>query len=222
MILSYLTHKKWQFDSAGMKILATKSPVAYRDLVQGFQGKKQTIICSSDDYETLEISKMFNFVGDPLLSGDIMTKYMCHIIESYVTNLDEKNRNKILTAFHNLESTLQDSLLLKDLPLEINFDEDLKKLLKMVGLHLDHKMLLEPYDIIEMVLKVLEICNLKTIPVMCNVANYLDSQQLNELSKLVRQMNLILVLIEFTDSNFKFIPENAQFYYIDEDLVDWY
>jgi CRISPR type II-A-associated protein Csn2 len=139
-----------------------------------------------------------------------------------VTNLDEKNRNKILTAFHNLESTLQDSLLLEDLPLEINFDEDLKKLLKMVGLHLDHKMLLEPYDIIEMVLKVLEICNLKTIPVMCNVANYLDSQQLNELSKLVRQMNLILVLIEFTDSNFKFIPENAQFYYIDEDLVDWY
>lgn len=222
MILSYLTHKQVKLEDPGLKIIATKSSIAYRDLVQGFQQVRPTIICSDDHYNELEIGKAFDFVGDVLLTKDVINKYSSHIFKSFIQNLDEENRNKIMVAYHKLESLLQDSLLLEDLPLEIDFNEDLEKLLKLENLHLDSKLMEEPYAIIESILKIHQLCKLGSIPVICNVANYLNSQQLDELSELVNQLNMKLLLIEFTDKDFLIVPKNAEFYYIDEDLVDWY
>ncbi|MDF7672719.1 type II-A CRISPR-associated protein Csn2 [Lactobacillus sp. ESL0701] len=222
MILSYLTHKKWTFKDNGLTILATQSPIVFQDLIQSFQGNKKMLICTDDSYQSLELEKVFDFVGDVLLSGDVTKKYMLHIEKSYITNLDEDNRNKIFVAFNNLETVLQDSLLLEDLPLDINFDEDLKKLIKMTELHLDSKIKLEPYAIIETVLKIHQICNIKTIPVICNVAHYLDEQKMQELYELVKQVNIPLILIEFTSPDLLIVPKNVQFYYIDKDLIDWY
>lgn len=222
MILSYLTHKKWTFDDNGLKIIAIQSPIVYRDVVQGFQGKNKMLICSSDNYDPLEISKTFDLVGDPLLSGDLTKKYMLKIINHFVENMDETTRNKILTAFSKLELALSDSLLLEDLPLAINFDEDLKKLFKMLELHINQDVLHDPYAIIETVLKIHQTCNLKTIPVFCNVAHYLNDQELTELAKLIKQMNLLVILIEFTSLDLLVVPEDVQSYYIDKDLVDCY
>ncbi|BDR59989.1 type II-A CRISPR-associated protein Csn2 [Lactobacillus xylocopicola] len=222
MILSYSTHKKWSFSTSGIKILSTQSTVAYRDLVQGFQGQNDRLVCIDDKYEPQDISKTFDFGGDLLLSGDVTKKYLLTIGKTYLANIDEDNRNQIMAAFQNLEITIENSLLLEDLPLAITWDEDLKKLLKMVELHLDTDRLQVPYGIIETVLKIHQTCNLKTIPVFCNVANYLDDQELAELSQLVQQMGLVLFLIEFTSADLLVVPEDAEFYYIDRDLVDWY
>ena len=222
MILTYATHKKWEFKDAGIKIIGLQSPIAYCDIIQGFQGKNKLLICSEDDYSPLDVSKIFDFIGDPLLSGDITKKYMPHIVNSYLTNLDEENRNKMIKSFYSLETILQDSLLLEDLPLAINFDEDLKKLLKLTEIHLDKSMLLSPYGIIETVLKIHQTCDLKTIPVICNVAHYLEKQEWQELASLVKEMNLILVVIEFTTKESLAIPKDIPFYFIDKDLIDWY
>ncbi|WP_103660678.1 type II-A CRISPR-associated protein Csn2 [Lactobacillus sp. HT06-2] len=220
MILSYISHKEFKLQEFGLTIIATKSPIAYRDLVQGFQKVRPTLVASNDKYDSLDVGKTFDFAGDVLLTQNVIEKYMSHILKSYIEQLDEDNRNKILSAYHNLESLLQDSLLLEDLPLEIDFNEDLKKLLKAEDLHLDAKLLKEPYVIIESILKIHQFCKINSIPVICNVANYLDSQQLKELSNVVKQMNMKLVLIEFTDKDFLIVPKNAEFFYIDEDLVD--
>lgn len=222
MILAYLTHKKWVLSESGIKILATRSSIVYRDLVQGIQGKNKMLVCSSDNYDPVEVTKTFDMVGDPLLSDDITKKYLTKIVSTYIANLDEATRNKIFSAFSNLELALSDSLLLEDLPLAINFDEDLKKLLKMADVHIDENILNDPYAIIETVLKIHQSCNLKTVPVFCNITNYLDNQKLAELSQIAKQMKLMVVLIEFTSADFLVVPEDAQFYYIDEDLVDWY
>lgn len=64
------------------------------------------------------------------------------IIKNFISNLDEVNRNRILKSFYSLETVLNDSLLLEDLPLEIDFSEDIKKLLKMVNIHLDAQLML--------------------------------------------------------------------------------
>ena len=222
MILTYATHKKWMFKDPGIKIIGLQSPIAYCDIIQGFQGKNKMLLCSEDDYSPLDIGKTFDFIGDPLLSGDITKKYMPHIVSSYLKSLDEENRNKVIKSFYNLESTLQDSLLLEDLPLAINFDEDLKKLLKLTEIHLDKSMLLSPYGIIETVLKIHQTCDLKTIPVICNVAHYLEKDEWQELASLVKEMNLILVVIEFTTKESLAIPKDIPFYFIDKDLIDWY
>ena len=191
-------------------------------MIQGFQGQNQLLLCSDDNYDALNISETFDFIGDPLLSGDITKKYMTHIVSSYITNLDEENRNKVIKSFYNLETTLHDTLLLEDLPLEITFDEDLKKLLKLTDVHLDKTILNSPYGIIETVLRIHQVCNLRTIPVICNVDHYIEEREWQELASLVTQMKLIVILIEFTDAKNLQIPKDIPFYYIDKDLVDWY
>ena len=50
MILTYATHKKWVFKNPGIKVIGLQSPIAYRDIIQGFQGKNKMLICSEDDY----------------------------------------------------------------------------------------------------------------------------------------------------------------------------
>ncbi|NUE97952.1 type II-A CRISPR-associated protein Csn2 [Lactobacillus melliventris] len=222
MILTYVTHKKWVFKDPGIKIIGLQSPIAYCDIIQGFQGKNKMLLCSEDDYNPFDIGKTFDFIDDPLLGGDITKKYMPHIVNNYLKDLDEENRNKMIKSFYSLESILQDSLLLEDLPLAINFDEDLKKLLKLTEIHLDKSMLLSPYGIIETVLKIHQTCDLKTIPVVCNVAHYLEKQEWQELASLVKEMNLILVVIEFTTKENLTIPKDVPFYFIDKDLIDWY
>ena len=96
MILTYATHKKWVFKDPGIKIIGLQSPIAYCDIIQGFQGNNKMLLCSEDNYSPLDIGKTFDFIGDPLLSGDITKKYMPHIVSSYLKSLDEENRNKVI------------------------------------------------------------------------------------------------------------------------------
>ncbi len=99
MIFSYLSHKKMILNSYGMKIIATSSTIVYRDITQSFQNEKQMVLISDDKYNQLDINKNFDFIGDPLLTKNILDKYMLLIIKKYIENLDEDNRNKIIKAY---------------------------------------------------------------------------------------------------------------------------
>ena len=108
MIFSYLSHKKMVLNGYGMKIIATSSTIAYRDITQSFKNEKQMVLISDDEYNQLDINKNFDFIGDILLTKNILDKYIPLIIKKYIENLDEDNRNKIIKAYYNLESLVQD------------------------------------------------------------------------------------------------------------------
>lgn len=222
MILTYLSHKKMVMNDSGIKVIATSSPIVYRDVVQSFQNKKNILLSTDDDYNQLDIIKDFDFIADPILNQNLFDKYMPVIIKTYIEKLDEANRNEILKTYHKLEAIVQDSLLLEDLPLELDFDQDLKKFLKLENLHLDTKFLEEPYAIIESILKIHQNYDLHSIPVACNVAHYLNKVQLEMLNQLLKELNLKLILIEFTSKDFLVFPKDVDYFYIDQDLVDWY
>lgn len=188
MILSYLSHKKMVMKNSGIKVIATSSPIVYRDVVQSFQGKKDILLSSDDDYNQLNIIKDFDFIADPVLNQNIFDKYMPVIIKEYIEGLNE----------------------------------DLKKFLKLENLHLDTKFLEEPYAIIESILKIHQNYNLHSIPVTCNVAHYLNLAQVGMLNDLLKEMKLKLILIEFTSADFLVFPKDVDYFYIDQDLVDWY
>ena len=222
MILSYLTHKKWTLSDSGVTVITLQSPIAYRDLVQGFKGENSLLLCSEGDFNSLEITKTFDFVGDPLLSEDISKRYLTFVVNNYVKTIDEENRNKVFKAYYNLETVLHDSLLLEDLPIDIDFNEDLKKLLKLVEIHFDRSVLTNPYAIIETVLKIHQNYDLGTIPVFCNVAHYFDEQEWQEVANLAMEANSSVIFLEFTNPQNLKISKNITCYYIDQDLVDWY
>ena len=81
MIFSYLSHKKMILNGYGMEIIATSSPIAYRDITQSFQNEKQMILISDDEYNQLDINKNFDFIGDLLLTKNILDKYMLLIVK---------------------------------------------------------------------------------------------------------------------------------------------
>ena len=222
MILSYLTHKKWTLPDSGVTVITLQSPIAYRDLVQGFKGENSLLLCSDGDFNSLEITKTFDFVGDLLLSEDISKRYLTFVVNNYVKTIDEENRNKVFKAYYNLETVLHDSLLLEDLPIDIDFNEDLKKLLKLVEIHFDRSILTNPYAIIETVLKIHQNYDLGTIPVFCNVAHYFDEQEWQEVANLAMEVNSSVIFLEFINPQNLKISKNITCYYIDQDLVDWY
>jgi CRISPR type II-A-associated protein Csn2 len=222
MIISYATHKKMVMKNEGLSIISTHSQIAYTDLVKGFLQQNDKLLVCDDSYKRLSLNDVFDFVGDPILSDDITNKYMSIIIKSFVKELTGSRRDKILKAFNQLESLLQDELFMTDLPLQLSFDQDLNKFLKLERLHLSPDFISKPYDIIETVLRVHQECELQTIPVFCNVSHYLERDALQELSSLCNQMKLKVILIEFSDKDFLIVPSNAEYFYIDEDLVDWY
>lgn len=209
-------------NGSGLKVIGTASTIAYSDIIESFQNKKHLLVSSDDNYDPLDIVKDYDFIGDPILNENVLDKYMPLILKKYIETLDEDNRNKIIKAYHNLESIIQDSLLLETLPLELDFSEDMKKFLKLENLHLDTNLLKEPYAIIETILNIHQMCDLDSVPVFCNVAHYLDKAQLVMLDDLLNSLNLRSVLIEFSDNKSTLFPERVDYYYIDEDLVDWY
>lgn len=222
MIISYTAHKKMQLQNAGLQTIATSSTLVWKDLILSFQNQSSFLNIYTDHYEGIEIQNAFDFIGDLFLTPGIDSKYLTIIIKYFIQDLDEENRNTILKTYQTLENSVQDALLLEDLPLEINFTEDIKKLLKLMEIHLDDKEMLIPYDKIKNIVKIHSFYAMKTIPVVCNLANYLNAQEVKELNKLLLQLKQALIVLEFKDQNFQVDSGDNNFFYIDSDLVDWY
>lgn len=220
MIITYVAHKSFEIENGRINVIATSSPIAYGDLVEGMQEKNELIASMSEDYETIPLNKALDWLGDPVISESLFQKYMTKITNYVVEDLSEDGRNRIITLYRALLNAVQDELFMEDLPLAINFDTDLKKLIKFGGIHFDKSLSTNPYGIIETVLRIHDRLGLKSIVAFSNVAHYLDKQQLNELSKLCRELNKAVILIEFCSQNDQSVYRDAKFNYIDEDLVD--
>lgn len=222
MIITYQAHKSFEIENGRVNVIATSSPIAYCDLIEGMQEKNELLASMSEDYETIPLSKALDWLGDPVISESLFQKYMTKVTNYVVEDLSEDGRNRIITLYRDLLNAVQDELFMEDLPLAINFDTDLKKLIKFGGIHFDKSLATNPYGIIETVLRIHDRLGLKSIVAFSNVAHYLDKQQLNELSKLCQELNKAVILIEFCSQNYQSEYRDAKFNYIDEDLVDWY
>ena len=121
-----------------------------------------------------------------------------------------------------LYTLVQQCLFMIDLPLEVTYDWDLKKLFKYCKIHFNADTMQNPYAIIESIIKIHLECGLKSAVGITNVAHYLNQQQIADLSKLTISTGISTLLVEFTDMKSQELYTNCDFYYIDEDFVDWH
>lgn len=222
MIVIYESHKSFEIKESRINIIATSSPIVYRDLIEGLQDNNELVRSMTDDYETIPLNKALDWLGDPLISESLFQKYMTKVTSYVVEDLSADGRNRIITLYRDLLNAVQDELFMEDLPLEMSFDTDLKKLIKFGGLHFDKSLTKDPYGIIETVLRIHDRLNLKSIVAFSNVAHYLDRQQFNEISKLCLELNREIIFVEFCSQNDLSVYGDAKLNYIDKDLVDWY
>ncbi|MGN1283390.1 MAG: type II-A CRISPR-associated protein Csn2 [Limosilactobacillus sp.] len=221
MILSYKGHKAVSINPGKVTVIGTDNPTVFTEILNGLQGCNDFLTLVDDSYNQLEIDKFIDFDSEQLLTYKLYEKYSKKIISSLVKNIPFDSQSKINNEVRKLYSTIQEALFMTDLPIEIDYDGDLKRLLNYC--HPKESLIdkTSPYDIIVNDLKIHLECNLKSITCFSNVANYLRQEDFCELLSEVQLLNISLLLVEFTEKSKRQFYKNADLLFIDQDFVDW-
>lgn len=202
-------------------VLGTDNRKVYSDIILGLQGFNDKIKFFDEDYRIVPTNKAMDWDGDIIDSQNLMTKYNTELINAIVTSITDEHRNEINRCENQLYTALQDAMLYLDLPIEVSYDGDLKRVFKNSKIHLSPSICMDPYVIIETDFKLHKECNDTSCIGLSNVANYLSQDQFQEIVKLNGELQTSALIIEFIKlDNFNFY-KNCNCYYIDEDFVDW-
>ncbi|HIX02311.1 MAG TPA: type II-A CRISPR-associated protein Csn2 [Candidatus Ligilactobacillus excrementigallinarum] len=202
-------------------VLGTDNRKVYSDIILGLQGFNDKIKFFDEDYRIVPTNKAMDWDGDIIDSQNLMTKYNTELVNAIVTSITDEHRNEINRCENQLYTALQDAMLYLDLPIEVSYDGDLKRVFKNSKIHLSPSICMDPYVIIETDFKLHKECNDTSCIGLSNVANYLSQDQFQEIVKLNSELQTSALIIEFIKlDNFNFY-KNCNCYYIDEDFVDW-
>lgn len=220
MIISYKGHQSVQLLPGQITVLATNNQTVFKEMLSGIKGYNDLVRLVDDDFKSLETAKYLDCDSNILITRQLYEQYSRQILTTLVNNLTEDKRNHINRETQQLLSFLQEALFMTNLPVEINYNGELKKLIKLFHPCFDPHSVQDPYDIIINDLKIHLECNLKSVTCFSNVANYLSQEEFSDLLEEVALLNVPLFLIEFTEFNHRDYYRNADVLYIDEDFVD--
>ncbi|MDS1014822.1 type II-A CRISPR-associated protein Csn2 [Lentilactobacillus buchneri] len=222
MKISYAGHQEIELNSKNPTVIATNNPTVYHDLVVGLSSFSDKVKVFDDNFELVEVKDVIDWQGDVGLSDGVSDKYNSGIFKQLEAVLTDDQRKSITDINNQLYTVVQQCLFMIDLPLEVTYDWDLKRLFKYCKIHFNTDAMQNPYTIIESIIKIHLECGLKSAVGLTNVAHYLNQQQFIDLSNLASSTGISTLLVEFTDMKSQELYTNCDFYYIDEDFVDWH
>ncbi|MCT6859550.1 MAG: type II-A CRISPR-associated protein Csn2, partial [Apilactobacillus sp.] len=193
----------------------------YIDILNGLKDRNDLIKIYDGSYNELDKSKYIDFYGDLINFDGLVTKQINGLVKKTLDYLDNDDINYIQKSVSQLNDYLQEKLFMIDLPLKVTKDVDIKKVIKNLDIHLDSSIISNPYDILEMLIRLKVETNSDSIIVINNLANYLDDDQLRSIQQLCKESEVSILDIEFNSDcidRFNF----CQYYFIDNDFVDWY
>ena len=152
-------------------VLGTDNRKVYSDIILGLQGFNDKIKFFDEDYRIVPTNKAMDWDGDIIDSQNLMTKYNTELINAIVTSITDEHRNEINRCENQLYTALQDAMLYLDLPIEVSYDGDLKRVFKNSKIHLSPSICMDPYVIIETDFKLYKECNDTSCIGLSNVAN---------------------------------------------------
>lgn len=221
MKLVYKGHQPVEIAKDKFTVLATNNRNVYFDILRGLQGFNDKLMIVDDDYQPLDIEKAIDWDGDAIANNNLAENYSTEIIKSIIKNLTETNRKAIDTNIRKLYSVIQEVLFMTDLPLEVRYDGDVKRLLNYCRIKFSPLIQQNPYDIIKTDLKLHLECADSSCIGLSNVANYLSIDEFKELQELNTELKIPVLLVEFTELGNRQYYGNTDFYYIDKDFIDW-
>lgn len=221
MIISYDSHDSIPTVKDDLLMICTENHKAYLDILNGLKDRNDLIKIYDDKYNELDKSKHIDFYGDLINFDGLVSKQVNALVKTIIEYLDNYDVNYIQKSLSQLNDYLQEKLFMIDLPLKINKDIDIKKLIKNLDIHLEPSLINSPYDILEMLIRLKIETNSDSIIVLNNLANYLDEYQLIDIQQLCKESKIPIINIEFTTNcidRYSF----CQYYFIDKDFVDWH
>ena len=223
MIISYDTHDKIEPLDDDLMIIKTSSQSVYLDILNGLNDRNDLIKVFDNEYNKLEKSKYIDFYGDLISFNGLSTKQISSIIKKVVGYFDNDDIDYMQRNISSLNNFIQEKLFFWDIPLLITQDIDIEKTIKKLNIHLNPDIEGNPYDIIELLIRLKMETQDKSLIVVNNLANYLNSDQLQSIEKLCKEFEVPLLDIEFGKN---YVINNTdfslcQYYFIDDNFVDW-
>lgn len=222
MKMSYRGFDPIQIDEGQITVVATNNPVVYKDLVLGVKDFNELVKAYDESYNLISNNDAFDFDGDVLVNHDLDKRYRTQLIKKISEGIAPDKLNEISQKSRELFTLLQNSLFMTDIPLEVTYDGDLKRLLKYANIHLHPAIQSDSYGIIESDLKLHVECSDPSCIVFNNLASYMTQEQFTDLWYVNQQIGTKVLLIEFSELGRKNYYKNCNYYYIDNDFVGWY
>lgn len=223
MNIIYGNHQAMSLSRGKVTVLMTNNQIVFSDVVKSLSGYGDKLLNLVDDeFDSLELKPTIAWDTELFTEVNSLAKYENALIKKICNNLTVDEKKLLILKQQELLTAIQDTLFSVDLPMEVTLGDDFQKVYKFAKPHIISSENGTPYDIIENDLQVhLELADCKILALK-NVANFLTSDQFADFLQEVKESNLSVFLLEFSEKERRSYYKNADVYWIDEDFVDWH
>jgi CRISPR type II-A-associated protein Csn2 len=222
MKVVYATHDELDIPVGKLVVLGTNNQTVYIDVLNGLRERNDLVSIYDDQYESQSIHKSVDFVGDLLAFEGLSTSNTNALIKEITKGMSVEETDTLQKLNKQLLDWMQSKLFMIDLPLTVTNDMDIKNIFKYAKIHLQSSFLTQPYDIIKMLIKLHSETNDNSLIVVNNLASYLNTDQIAEVSFLCNSTGITLLNIEYSQDSHNNYPNSCDYYYIDNDFIDWH
>lgn len=222
MKLTYYSYEPFDVPNGRITVLDTGAVKIYQDLVAGLCNDEETLHVATDDFELKEIPQLCQWYGDPLLEVDLNGLFQRKLQARLLKVLSDQQTVQLTDQLQQLLTRILGDSYLLDVPLGISETPELTKLVKFSGLQVDSLEEMGVHGILETLIKILVELNDSHTVILTNVSHYLQVAQLQELSKVVADADLPVVIIEFSETRRNDYFKDCGYHYIDRDFVLWW
>lgn len=221
MNLTIYPFDPFQIEPGKITVLETNNQEFYQTLILNFKDLRDDAHFSDDEFKLVEMTKVFHWLGDVFIQNDLNKMFQSRLIKHLKEVVTPEQLQRIFELSQRLKAEVLEASYSLDLPLQIDAQTEMEKVLKFSGLAFVPAVSSQPYGIIETLLKTaIELNDTKILGLM-NVSDYLSRDEFSELISLVHILNIKIILIKYSEDNRYEIFDKCRYYYVDNDYVEW-
>ncbi|USS87118.1 type II-A CRISPR-associated protein Csn2 [Fructilactobacillus cliffordii] len=217
MKITLYPHDPFSIEKGIPTIIRTNNQSFYTDLMTGMQRKENVVLSEAD--EKLDINNNLDFLENIIANADIFQPFKLKMEKEILDNLNEKERQRLYQLDREMKSIFLSSSYLEDFPMSVDDEWDLKKQYKYCGVSFLNNSLSSPYDIIKEVLNLYHKFNSRKLIVLNDLFNYLDEKHQIQIFNLIKQLELHVLLLDFSWQPYSQLLEECRYYSVDKDFI---
>lgn len=221
MNITYYPFEPFKIEDHRVNILDVGNAKMYFELCQGFRDLTDVVHISDDNFALQVCSKQCSWYGDLMLSVDLNKLFLRKIQQRMLELMSDEQQVALLDQSRTVVNKVTDASFLLDLPLEIDTLPDLEKIIKFTGIGFQPSLSGDPFAILQTLIQTHVELGIDKKVVLTNVSHYISREQFITLSEITSDLGVTIVIIEFSELNRMDKFQNACYYYVDSDLVDW-
>ncbi|GAO99996.1 type II-A CRISPR-associated protein Csn2 [Fructobacillus ficulneus] len=202
----------------GLNLITMADPNLYGRTVYAIQNGINDKVVYSENNRPETLSKRGLFIGDPVSGTDVRTHYSKFIDGILTKNISEEGLDKLFHINMQVQSILAEEIIDSNLPLKIEGEWQLEKLLKSQNISVERANTQSIFGKIEDVVHVMGMLDESRYLLVTNLTLYCDMSELNQLHQCLLAEGINLISLNLSQEN-PIFGETFKTSYIDHDFV---